>query len=94
MKNNENISKMHSRLQDETVSKFDTVIRNLNFLTNDWERKALDIEKANDLSRLKIEKLNGNLMAYEVHLQVRKLQNQEKMNIAFQVEDSELDEDE
>lgn len=94
MKNNENISKMHSRLQDETVSKFDTVIRNLNFLTNDWERKALDIEKANDLSRLKIEKLNGNLMAYEVHLRVRKLQNQEKMNIAFQVEDSELDEDE
>ena len=75
---------------------FDLVTRILNSLTNEWERKVLAIEEANDLSQLKVEELIGNLMSYKANLQARKDQNHEKKNIAFQAsnEDSDLDEDE
>lgn len=78
---NESISDMYSCLQDnthplmqlsESISKFDIVSKILNSLTNEWEWKVLAIEEANDLSKLKVEELIGNLMSYEVSLLVRK----------------------
>ena len=73
MKQNE----MYSRFQDilhaliglgEKYSDFDIVSKVLNSLTDDWERKVLAIEEANDLSITKPEELIGNLMSYEVNL--------------------------
>ena len=35
-------------------------------LTSDWERKSAAIEEAQDLSKLTLDDLIGNLMAYKV----------------------------
>ena len=92
----ESISDMYSRLQDithplmqlgESNFEFYIVSKILNSLTNEWERKVLAIEEANDLSKLKVEELIGNLMLYEVSLHVRKQLDQEKKSVAFQVEE-------
>ena len=84
MNANESISDMYSRLQDithplmqlgESISEFDIVSKILNSLNNEWERKALAIEEANDLSKLKVKELIDNLMSYEVSLMARKQQD-------------------
>ena len=63
----------------------------LNSLTDEWERKVITIEEANDLSTIKPEELIGNLMSYEVNLQARKVQAQDRKTIAFQVEKEDSD---
>ena len=70
-------------------------------LTSDWERKTTTIEEAQDLNKLTLDDLIGNLMAYEVHMQERRDQDQPMTkNIALKAchndsdsEDSEEDED-
>ena len=68
--------------------------KNLNSLTDEWERKVLAIEEANDISTIKPEELIGNLMSYEVNLQTKRVQAQDMKNIAFQKEKDESDSDE
>jgi len=105
MKPNETVSDMYMRFQtiqhDLMVlgvqfTQFGLVTRILNSLTNEWERKVLVIEEANNLSVLRVKELIGNLMPYEANLQARKEANQEKKNMAFQAsnENSDLEEDE
>ena len=78
---------MYSRFQDihhaliglgEKYTDFDIVSKVLNSLTDEWERKVLAIEEANDLSTMKPEELIGNLMSYEVNMQAKKDQAQER----------------
>ena len=66
MKQDESISDMYSRFQDiyhsllglgEKYTDFDIVSKILNSLTDEWERKVLAIEEANDLSTMKPEEL-------------------------------------
>ena len=78
----------------EKFSDFDIVSKILNSLTDEWERKVLAIEEANDLSTMKPEELIGNLMSYEVNLQAKKVQAQDKQNLAFQAEQDDSDSDE
>ena len=105
MKPNETIVDMYSRFQTiqhdlmalgVKFTNFDLVSRILNSLSQEWERKVLAIEEANDLSTLLVEELIGNLMSYEANLQARKEQNVEKKSIAFPAinENSDLDEEE
>lgn len=61
---------------------------------NEWEQMFLEIEEANDISTIKPEELIGNLMSYEVNLQAKRVQVQDKKNITFQAENNELDSDE
>lgn len=74
---NESFLDMYSHLQDithplmqlaESIFEFDIFSKNLNTLTNEWERKVLAIKEENDLSKLKTEELIGNLMSNEVSL--------------------------
>ena len=58
----------------EKYSDFDTVSKIANSLTEEWERKVLAIEKANDISKITSEELIGNLMSYEVNLQAKRVQ--------------------
>ena len=54
------------------------------------------IEEANDLSTIKPEELIENLMSHEVNLQAKRVQVQDKKNIAFHAEeekDEDLDEE-
>ena len=60
---------------------------------DEWERKVLAIEEANDLSAMKPEELIGNLMSYEVSLQAKKAQVQDKKNLAFHAEKEDSDSD-
>ena len=48
--------------------------------------KILAIEEANDISTIKPEELIGNLMSYEVNMQAKWDQAQDKKNSAFQAE--------
>lgn len=89
---------MYSRFQDihhaliglgERYTDFDIVSKVLNSLTDEWERKVLAIEEANDLSTMKPEELIGNLMSYEVNMQAKKDQAQERKNVAFHAEKEE-----
>ena len=98
MKQGESISEMYSRFQDihhslialgVTYSEPDVVSKILNSLTDEWERKVLAIEEANDISTIKAEELIGNLMSYEVNLQAKRVQAQDKKNIAFHAEEEE-----
>ena len=90
MKENESINDMYSRCQDiyslvglgEKYSDFDIVSKILNYLTEEWERKVLAIEEANDISKITPKELIGNLMSYEVNLQAKRVQAQDKKNIA------------
>ena len=100
MKQDESINDMYSRFQDiyhsllglgEKYTDFDIVSKILNSLTDEWERKVLAIEEANDLSTIKPEELIGNLMSYEVNLQAKRVQTQDKKNIAFHAESEESD---
>jgi len=104
MKQDKSISDMYSRFQDIyhalialgiTYTDFDIVSKILNSLIEEWERKVLAIEEANDTSTIKPEELIGNLMSYKVNLQARKVQAQEKKTISFQEEqeDSEFEDD-
>src|SRR5574338_332479 len=90
MKQGESISEMYSRFQDiyhsllaleVTFTESDVVSKILNSLTDEWERKVLAIEEANDISTIKTEELIGNLMSYEVNLQARRAQAQDKKTI-------------
>ena len=81
MKPNESICDMYSRFQDivhalislgKDITEEDQVRKILNSLSCEWDQKTLAIEEANDISKMKIEDLIGNLMSYEVKLQVRK----------------------
>ena len=81
MKPNETIVDMYSRFQTiqhdllalgVKFTNFDLVSRILNSLSQEWERKVLAIEEANDPSTLLVEELIGNLMSYEANLQARK----------------------
>ena len=103
MKQDESINNMYSRFQDiyhsllglgEIFYDFDIVSKILNSLTDKWERKVLAIKEANDLSTMKPEELIGNLMSYEVNLQAKKVQAQDKKNLAFQAEQDDSDSDE
>ena len=98
MRQNESINDMYSRFQDihhaliglgERYTDFDIVSKVLNSLTDEWERKVLAIEEANDLSTMKPEELIGNLMSYEVNMQAKKDQAQERTNVAFHAEKEE-----
>jgi len=90
---NESISDMYSRFQDivhslislgKEFTEEDQVRKILNSLTPEWDLKTLAIEEANDISKLKIEELIGNLMSYEVQVQGRKdSKSAEKKSIAF-----------
>ena len=80
MNENESINDMYSRFQNiynsllglgEKYSDFDIVSKNLNSLTDEWEKKVIAIEEANDLLTMKPEELIGNLMSYEVNLQTK-----------------------
>ena len=93
MKPNESISDMYSRFQDivhalislgKKITEEDQVRKILNSLPSEWDQKTLAIEEANDISIMKIEDLIGNLMSYEVKLQIRK-ENQanEKKSLAL-----------
>src|SRR5574338_697182 len=90
MKQDESINDMYSRFQDiyhsllalgEKFTDFDIVSKILNSLTDEWERKVLAIEESNDISTIKLEELIGNLMSYEVNLQARRAQAQDKKTI-------------
>ena len=103
MKQDETINDMYSRFQDiyhsllglgEKYSDFDIVSKILNSLTNEWERKVLAIKEANDLSTVKPEELIGNLMSYEMNLHAKRVQAQDKKNMAFHAEKEESDSDE
>ena len=61
MRQNESINDMYSRFQDihhaliglgEKYTDFDIMSKVLNSLTDEWERKVLSIEKANELSTM------------------------------------------
>ena len=110
MEKNETITEMFTRFTDiinglnslgETYSQADKVKKVLRSLTSDWERKTTAIEEAQDLNKLTLDDLVGNLLAYEVHMQERKDQDQPMAkNIALKAyhddsdsEDSEEDED-
>ena len=69
MKQGEIISEMYSRFQDiyhsllaleVTFIEPDIVSKILNSLTDEWERKVLAIEEANDISTIKTEELIGS----------------------------------
>lgn len=77
MKQDETINEMYSRFQDichslialgETYTDFDIVSKILNPLTDEWKRKVLAIEEANDISTTKSEELIGNLISYKINL--------------------------
>ena len=77
MNPNESISDMYSRFQDivdylislgKEFSEEDQVRKILNSLTPERDQKTLAIEKANDISILKVEELIGNLMLYDVQM--------------------------
>ncbi|XP_020258874.1 glutamic acid-rich protein-like [Asparagus officinalis] len=67
----------------------------LRALTSYWEKKTTAIEEANDLSTLTVENLIGNLMAYEVQLEDRKKDNEDKNKkvLAFQASTDDEDSD-
>ena len=68
----------------ETYSQTDKVKKILRSLTTDWEKKTTAIEEAQDLSKLTLDDLIGNLMAYEVHMKERREEEQStKKNLAF-----------
>lgn len=50
-------------------------------------KKVLATEEENDLSKLKVEELIGNLMSYEVNFNVKMQYENEKISITCQVED-------
>ena len=106
MKKEENITQMFTRFTDiingltalgEEYSQATKVKKILRSLTSDWERKTTAIEEAQDLSKLTLDDLMGNLLAYEVHMQERRDEElPPKKNIAFPTmskQDSEDDED-
>jgi len=75
MKDKETIAEMFTRFTDITnslialgkkYSQVEMVRKLLRALTSDWEKKTTAIEEANDISKLTVEDLIGNLMAYEV----------------------------
>ena len=87
MNPNEFISDMYSRFQDivhslislgKNFSKEDQVRKILNSLTPEWDQKTLAIEEVNDISSLKIEELIGNLMSFEVLMQVARPQRRSR----------------
>lgn len=95
MRSDETINDTYSRFQDihhsllalgEKYSDFDIVSKTLNSLTDEWKRKILAIEEANDISTIKPEELIGNLTSYEVNLQTKRDQAQGKGYIAFKAE--------
>jgi hypothetical protein len=81
MKKEETITQMYTRFIDiingltalsETYSQATKVKKVLRSLTTDWERKTTAIEEAQDLSKITLDDLIGNLMAYDVHMQERR----------------------
>ena len=108
MNPNESISDIYSKLQDIVHSLIslgkdffedDEVRKILNSLTPEWDQKTLAIEEANDISVMKIEKLIGNLMSFEVQMPGRRESKvSEKKSIAFNAitegSDSNSDDDE
>ena len=103
MKKEENITQMFTRFTDiingltalgEEYSQATKVKKILRSLTSDWERKTTAIEEAQDLSKLTLDDLMGNLLAYEVHMQERRDEEAPpKKTIAFSSM-SEIDADE
>lgn len=105
---NESISDMYSGFQDivhslislgKNFSEEDKVRKILNSLAPEWDQKTLAIEKASDISVMKIEELIGNLMSFEVQMQGRRESKvSEKKSIAFNAitdgSDSNNDDDE
>src|SRR3954470_10606849 len=92
MNEGESIKDMYTRFTDitnsliglgKTYSDIKLVRKILLAPTSDWEKKVTAIEEANDLSTLSVENLIGNLMAYEVNLQVRRKEESRKKSIAF-----------
>jgi len=108
MKDKNTIAEMFTRFTDITNSlialgkkytQVEMVRKILRALTSDWEKKTTTIEEANDLSKLTVEDLIGNLMAYEVQLEDRKKDDEPKnKSLAFKAstneDDSESDEEE
>ena len=108
MKDKETIAEMFTRFTNITNSlialgkkytQVEMVRKILRALTSDLEKKTTSIEEANDLSKLTVEDLIGNLMAYEVQLEDRKKDDEPKnKSLAFKAstneDDSESDEEE
>ena len=63
----------------------------------DWERKTTTIEEAIDLKTLTLDELIGNLMAYEVHIEERRIEENEtlpkKKSLAFKATSYDEEED-
>ena len=104
MKDNETIGEMFTRFTDiinslialgKDYTQVEMVRKILRALTSDWEKKTTAIEEANDLSTLTVENLIGNLMAYEVQLEDRKKDNEDKNKkvLAFQASTDDEDSD-
>jgi hypothetical protein len=101
MKEKETIAEMFTRFTDITNSlialgkkytQVEMVRKILRALTSDWEKKTTAIEEANDLSKLTVENLIGNLMAYEVQLEDRKRDDEPKIkSLAFKAAESEIE---
>ena len=81
MKKDETITQMYTHFTDiinwltslgETYTQASKVKKVLRSLTTDWERKTTAIKEAQDLSKMTLDDLIGNLMAYEVHMQERR----------------------
>ena len=102
MKKEETITQMYTRFTDiingltalsESYSRATKVKKVLRSLTTDWERKTTAIEESQDLSKITLDDLVGNLMAYEVHMQERREEEQPtKKSITFPTM-SEIDSD-
>jgi len=103
MKDKETIAEMFTRFTDITnslialgkkYSQVEMVRKLLRALTSDWEKKTTAIEEANDISKLTVEDLIGNLMAYEVQLEDRKKDDEPKnKSLAFKASENEEDTD-
>ena len=71
----------------KTYSMEERVRKILRSLTSEWERKTTAIEEATYLKTLTLDKLIGNLMAYEVQIDERRIKEEEeppkKKSLAF-----------
>ena len=60
----------------KTYSMEERVRKILRSLTSKWERKTTAIEEATDLKTLTLDELIGNLMAYEVQIEERRIEDE------------------
>ena len=87
MKDNEIIVKMISRFTDivnglealgKTYKESENVMKILRSLPSKWDAKVTTIQKAKDLVKLPLEELIGSLMTYEITLEKKQQEGQDK----------------